>query len=112
MLDLIAAVVGMIAIGVNLVAFTHAVADTPARRIGLAAIAAAWVGLASGLGAAGALNFSADAPVPLIGVLFTLPLLVVALLALISRRARAALLAVPTQLLVGLNSLRVLGVLF
>lgn len=112
MLNLIGAVVGMSAIGINLVAFTHALAGTLARRLGLAAIAGAWIGLASGLGAAGKLAFSPDQPVPLVAVLFALPLLVVGVLALASQRARVALLQVPMALLIGLNSLRIFGVLF
>jgi hypothetical protein len=112
MLDLIGAIVGMGAVAINLVAFTQALPGTLARRLGLAAVAGAWVGLASGLGAAGKLAFSPDNPVPLIGVLFALPLLVVGVLALRSPKVRAALLAVPMPLLIGLNSLRLLGVLF
>ena len=112
MLNLIGAIVGMSAIGINLVAFTSALPVTLAQRLGLAAIAGAWVGLASGLGAAGTLAFSPDHPVPLIGVLLAVPLLVVGVLALRSQRVRAALLAVPMEMLIGLNSLRVLGVLF
>lgn len=112
MLDLIGAIVGLSAVGINLVAFTHALPGTAARRLSLAAIGGAWVGLASGLGAAGKFAFSPDNPVPLIGVLFAVPLLVVGVLAISSQRARAALLAVPMPLLIGLNSLRVLGVLF
>jgi hypothetical protein len=112
MLDLIGAIVGMSAVGVNLVAFTHALSGTLARRLSLGAIAGAWVGLASGLGAAGKLAFSPGNPVPLIGVLCVLPLLTVGALAASSQRVRNALLAVPMSLLIGLNSLRVLGVLF
>ena len=112
MLDLIGAIVGMSAVGINLVAFTQAVPGTLARRLGLAAIGGAWVGLASGLGAAGMFAFASDSPVPLIGVLFAAPLLIVGALALGSQRVRAALLAVPMPLLIGLNSLRVFGVLF
>jgi len=112
MLDLIGAIVGMAAVGINLVAFTQALPGTLARRLGLAAIGGAWVGLASGLGASGMLAFSPDNPVPLVGVLFAVPLLVVGALALSSQRVRAALLAVPMPLLIGLNSSRVLGVLF
>ena len=111
MLDLIGAVVGMSAVAINLVAFTHALGGTLVRRLGLAAIGGAWVGLASGLGAAGQLAFAPN-PLPLIGVLFAVPLLAVGILALGSRSARAALLAIPTPLLIGLNSLRVFGVLF
>jgi len=111
MLDLIGAVVGMSAVAINLVAFTHALGGTLVRRLGLAAIGGAWVGLASGLGAAGQLAFAPN-PLPLIGVLFAVPLLAVGILALGSRSARAALLGIPTPLLIGLNSLRVFGVLF
>jgi len=112
MLDLIGAIVGMSAIGINLVAITNALPGTLAQRLGLAAIAGAWVGLASGLGAAGTLAFSPDNPVPLIGVLFAVPLLVVGVLAFRSQGVRAALLAVPMEMLICLNSLRLLGVLF
>lgn len=112
MLDLIGSIVGMSTIGIDLVAFTQALPGTPARRLTLAAIAGGWVGLASALAASGELAFSPDNPVPLVGVLFALPLLVVGILALSSGRVRAALLAVPMQLLIGVNSLRLLGVLF
>ena len=112
MLNLIGSIVGMMAVGVNLVAFTHAVSGSLARRLVLAGIGGAWVGLASGLGAAGELAFSPQQPVPLIGVLFAVPLLAVGLLALTRQSVRTALLAVPMPLLIGLNSLRVLGVLF
>jgi hypothetical protein len=112
MLDLIGSIVGMSTIGVDLVAFTHAMPGPRARRLILAAIAGGWVGLASALAASGQLAFSPDNPVPLVGVLFGLPLLVVGILALSSERTRAALLAVPTHVLIGVNSLRLLGVLF
>lgn len=46
-MDLIGAIIGMSAVGVNLVAFTHALPGTPARRLGLAAIGGAWVGILS-----------------------------------------------------------------
>jgi hypothetical protein len=112
MLDLIGAIVGMSAVGINLVALTQFLPGTVAGRLGLGAIAGAWVGLASGLGAAGELTFSADHPLPLIGVLFAVPLLVVGALALSSPKVRAALLGIPMPLLIGVNSLRLLGVLF
>jgi hypothetical protein len=112
MLDIIAAIIGMAAIAINLVAFTNALTDKPAQRNLLAAFAGAWVGLASALGAAGLFSVSGGPPVPLIGVLFATPLLVVGILALRSQRARAALLAIPQALLIGLNSLRLLGILF
>jgi hypothetical protein len=99
MLDLIGALVGMSAIAINLTVFTQALANTLARRLTLAAIAGGWVGLASELGATGKLAFSPDSPLPLVAVLFAVPLLVVAALAFGSRRVRNALLAVPILLL-------------
>jgi len=70
MLDLIGATVGMMAVAINLVAVTSVLPGSLVRRLSLAAIAGAWVGLATGLGAAGKLAFSPDHPVPLVGVLF------------------------------------------
>jgi hypothetical protein len=111
MLDLLGAVVGMSAIGISLVLSTHAVSATLVQRLSLSAIVGAWVGLASGLGAAGKLAFAPDNPVPVLGVLAALPLLVVGALALLSLKVRATLLALPMQLLIGVNSMRVLGIL-
>ncbi len=112
MLNLIGAIVGMAAVAINLVAFTTFLPGPPARRVILAGIAGAWVGLASGLGAAGALDFSPNQPVPLIGVLAATPLLTVGALALLYPGVRSILLAVPMPLLIGLNALRMFGVLF
>src|SRR5882724_849089 len=112
MLDLVGAIVGMMAIGINLVALTSVLPGPLTQRLRLAAIAGAWVGLATGLGAAGRLVFSPDHPVPLVGVLFAVPLLTVAALAFKYPRMRSTLMAIPMPLLIGLNALRVLGVLF
>jgi hypothetical protein len=112
MLDLIGAIVGMAAVAISLVAFTTYLPGPPARRLILAGIVGGWVGLASALGAAGALDFSPSQPIPLIGVLFATPLLLVGTLALIYPGLRAALLAVPMPVLIALNAMRVFGVLF
>jgi hypothetical protein len=112
MLNVVGAVAGMMAIAVNLVVFASVLPGSLARRLGLAAIAGGWVGLASGLGAAGKLAFSPNHPVPLVGVLFATPLLIVGALALRSARVRSILLSIPMPLLIGVNALRVLGVLF
>jgi hypothetical protein len=112
MLDLVGAIVGMMAVGINLVAITSVLPGPLARRLIVAAIAGGWVGLASGLGAAGRLAFSPEHPVPLIGVLFATPLLIVGVLALRYPRVRSNLMAIPMQLLIAVNALRVLGVLF
>jgi hypothetical protein len=112
MLDLVGAIVGMMAVAINLVAVTSVLSGSLVRRLSVAAIAGAWVGLATGLGAAGVLVFSPDHPVPLVGVLFAVPLLTVGALALKYPRVRSTLMAIPMPLLIGVNALRVLGVLF
>ena len=112
MLDLVGSIVGMATFGVILAALSAALDLGLAGRLWLGAIAGGWVGLASGLGAAGDLGFAPNSPTPLIGVPVVTPVLVVGALAFANRGFRSALLAIPTSLLIGLNSMRVLGVLF
>lgn len=112
MLDAFGHIAGMTAIVVNLVAIVAAVPMTPRQRLVAAGGAGAWIGLATAIAASGALAFSAGPPVPLIAVLFATPLVVAAALWLSSPAFRAALLAIPTELLIGLNAMRVIGVLF
>src|SRR6478609_7481284 len=69
MLNLIGATVGMMAVAINLVAMAGVLPLSPPQRLVLAGGAGAWVGLAIGFGAAGALVFSPEQKVPLIGVL-------------------------------------------
>jgi hypothetical protein len=111
MLDLAGAILGMMAIMIDVVAIAGALSLSLTRRLVLGAIAGGWVGLATGLSAAGALSSPAQ-KVPLVGVLFATPLVVAAVLSVGSARFRAALTAIPMPLLIGLNALRVLGVLF
>ena len=112
MLNMLGHITGMAAIFVDVVAIVSVVPMTLGQRLVAAGVAGAWVGLATALGAAGALAYSPDQPVPVVGLLFAAPLL--AATALMARVAgfRAALLAIPTELLIGLNALRLLGVLF
>ena len=112
MLNLVGSIVGMAAIGIDLVVFTAALGGSLSRRLTLAAIAGGWVRLATHLAATGQLAFSSSRVVPGIAGLFGVPLLAIGALALASQKVRAALLAVPTSTLIALNALRVLGVLF
>jgi hypothetical protein len=112
MLDLVGAVVGLTAVAINLVAVVSVLPLSLAQRLILAGVLGAWVGLASGLGAAGQLAFSPSTPVPLVGVMAAAPLIVTTLLAMTNPKFRAALLAIPVPMLIGLNALRMLGVLF
>jgi hypothetical protein len=111
-LNLIGSITGMTAIMINVVVIAAALKLTLRQQVLFGAIAGVWVGLASGLGAAGALAFSPDQKVPLVGVLVAAPLLIAAGLWASSPRFRAAILAIPMPLLIGLNTSRVLGVVF
>jgi hypothetical protein len=112
MLNLLGAILGLIAVTVNVVAITTILPLSLRQRLALAGILGAWTGLASGLGAAGLLEFATDRPVPLVGVLFATPLLVVGALAVAYPSIRRGLLSIPTPVLIGLNSMRLFGVLF
>jgi hypothetical protein len=112
MLDFWGTVAVVVAIAVNLTAIATIVPLSLAGRLTLAAVAGAWVGGAAALGAAGRLADATTATVPMIGILFAAPLLLIALCALGSARLRTALLNIPMPLLIGLNVMRVFGILF
>ena len=112
MLDTLGHITGMIAILVDGIAIASILPMTLRQRLIAAGAAGAWIGLAMALGADGALAFSPDQPFPVIGGLFAAPLLTAAAAWLGSAKFRAALLAIPMELLIALNSLRVLGALF
>jgi hypothetical protein len=112
MLNLVGSMAGMMAIAANLVAISTCLPLSLRHRVTLAAAIGAWVGLASGLGAAGLLAFAPDRPVPLVGVLCAFPPLIVGGFALADPKIRQALLNIPTHVLIGLNGFRTLGALF
>jgi hypothetical protein len=111
-LDLANSILTMAVIAVDLVAVTQALSGSLTRRLTIAAVGGGWVGLAVILGASGRLAFAPNSPVPLVGVLFAAPLLAFGVLALASKKVRATLLGIPLQLLIGLNAMRIVGVLF
>jgi hypothetical protein len=111
-LDLVNSVVTMAAIAINLVAFTQALSRSLTRQLALAGIGGGWVGLAVILGASGRLAYAPNSPVPLVGILLATPLVAFGALMLTSEKVCTTLLAIPLQLLIGLNALRMLGVLF
>ena len=112
MLNMVGAVIGMTGIMINVVAMASVLRLTLTQRLILAGGAGAWVGLATGLADAGALASSPEQPVPLVGVLFAAPLVAAAIFWVLVPSFREALLAIPTPLLIGLNTLRVFGALF
>lgn len=112
MLNLLGHITGMAAILVDVVAIVSILPMTLNQRLIAASAAGAWIGLAAALAAAGALVYSPEQPIPVVGALFATPLLAAAALWLAAPSFRSALMAIPTEMLIGLNALRLLGVLF
>jgi len=112
MLDFVATIAVTITMVVAVNAFITTVSPDRVRRLSLAALAGAWIGLAVALGSIGEFADAGRRVPPLVGVMFATPLLATAAVALIFPAVRTALLAVPTPLLIGLNALRVFGAFF
>jgi hypothetical protein len=110
MLDVIGSVFAAIAMAVVLVVASTALARQLSSRIGIAAVAGAWIGIAAATAHAGVFATAAG-PLALL-LLFGLPLGLTATLALFVPAVRASLLAVPMRLLIGVNVLRTGGALF
>jgi hypothetical protein len=79
-------------------------------KLVLAGLLGLWIGLAAAASGTGWLAISR--PFPLIGPFVFAPLIAAAGLAIVSPRARRAVLALPLRLMVGLNIGRVFAVLF
>jgi hypothetical protein len=108
MLDLIGTTVLAAAIVVNLNAAITTMPLSSAQRLTTAAIAGLWIGLAIALATTG-IYAATTTPVPVVGVMAGLPVIAVGGAALLFARVREALLALPVSLLVGLNTLRIVG---
>ena len=111
MLDVIGTIVLVAVIALNISVVSNAMPVRAAPRLAVAAVAGIWTGLAAALAAAGYFANTA-APFPLIGVFVGFPLVAAGIAAILSPAARTALLAIPTQTLVGLNIARILGGFF
>ena len=108
MLDLIGTIVLTATMAVMLNAAITMMPLSLMQKLSIAAIAGLWIGLAIALATTGIYAATAT-PVPVVGVMAGLPVIVVAGAALLSARVREALLALPVPLLVGLNTTRVVG---
>ena len=106
MLDLIGTTVLIAAIAVNLNAAITTMPLSSVQKLTTVAIAGLWIGLAVALATTGIYAATAT-PVPVVGVMAGLPLIVVGVAALLFARVREALLALPVTLLVGLNTMRI-----
>ena len=112
MLDLIGTIGITGATVVTITAVLSTLCAEPRIRLSVAALLGVWIGTAVALGANGSLADTGTGSIRLVGVLLAAPLAAVALLAESLPAARAALLALPLPLLIGLNVWRVLGGLF
>jgi hypothetical protein len=106
MLDLIGTTVLTASIAVNLNATVTTMPLSSVQKLTTVTIAGLWIGLAIALATTGIYATQAT-PVPAVGVMVALPLIVIGGAALLSARVREALLALPVPLLIGLNTLRV-----
>jgi hypothetical protein len=110
MLDFIGTVVIVAVAVVNINAVVSSLPVSRSQRIAAAIAVGLWIGVAAASATAGL--FTVSRPFPYIGLYVAFPLLAIAALAAVSPSWRAALLALPTPLLVGLNVSRMFGVLF
>jgi len=106
MLDLIGTTVLIAAIAVILNATITTMPLSAVQKLTTVTIAGLWIGLAIALATTGIYTSQAT-PVPVVGVMVGLPVIVVGGAALLSARVRETLLALPVPLLVGLNTLRI-----
>lgn len=107
MLDLIGTMLLTAAIAVNLNAAITMMPLSSAGKLTTVAVAGMWIGLAIALATTGIYAATAT-PVPVVGVMVGLPVIVVGVAALLFARMREALLALPVTLLVGLNVMRII----
>jgi hypothetical protein len=111
MLDLIGAMVLTAAIVVNLNATIVMMPLSSVQKLITVAIAGLWIGLVIALATTG-IYADATTPVPAVGVIAGLPVVLAFVAALMSHRVREVLLALPVTLLVGLNAMRIFGGFF
>jgi hypothetical protein len=111
MLDLVGTTVITAAIVVNLNAVITMMPLSSVQKLTAVAVAGLWIGLAIALATTGAYADVA-APVPAIGLMAGLPLIVAAIAALSSAKVRETLMALPVPLQVGLNIMRIFGAFF
>ena len=103
--------VGTLVIGATVALLLVGVASTALtrleHRLALAGIAGAWAALVATIVAKGGLSVIA-----ILGALFVLPFLTIAILSAVLPAFRAAILRIPVPVVIGLNTPRVLGVMF
>ena len=107
MLELIGTTVLTAVVALILNAAIATMPMSSAQKLTTVTIAGLWIGLAIALATTG-IYASTATPVPAVGVMLALPLVAIGGAALLSVGVRETLLALPLQLLLGLNALRIL----
>ena len=112
--DLLAAVALTLSSAIMVAALAVGFGDSFARRVRIATGLAAWFALVVILATTGILYYRSTVGPPGVGLglAVLLPVVVLSLIVLRSERLRRMLDTVPLSLLIGVNALRVLGVLF
>jgi hypothetical protein len=99
--------IAIASVGAALLAVVCSVPHKRAWTVVVGAVLGAWAGLAIAVAASGKL-----AEAPILGMLVALPLVVTAALVLAFPAVRAALLSIPTPLIIALNAFRIIGLEF
>src|SRR5579883_283998 len=111
MLEQIRTITLMAAIIFNFGAIAMAIPASRATRLAFLAVVGLWAGFAYEIAQSGALlGAITGTAIPPIGIVVAVPLVTAALAAALSPSFRRTALALPTDLLIGLNAYRVLGV--
>jgi hypothetical protein len=111
-LDLLAAIGLTACAAVAISALAIGLGQSPTARVRLAALFFGWFLLVTGLAAADALHYQHGTGILGLGAAVVLPLAILFITGLRSAAAQRAMLAIPLWLLIGINSIRVLGVFF
>jgi hypothetical protein len=107
MLDLIATIVLTATLAVNFNAMIVAMPLSSIQKLTTVTITGLWIGFAIALGATG-IYAPTSTPIPVVGLMVIVPLIVVGAMAAFSANVRQTLSALPLPLLIGLNTMRIL----
>lgn len=110
MLEQIRTITLIAAIIFNFGAIAMAIPASRAARLVFLAVIGLWAGFAYEMAQSGALLGAIAGRIPPIGIVVAVPLVTAALAAAFSPTFRRTVLALPTELLIGLNAYRLLGV--
>jgi hypothetical protein len=106
MLDLIGTIFLTAAVAVNLNATITAMPLSSIQKLTTVTITGLWIGFAIALATTG-IYAPTSTPIPVVGLMVAVPLIVVGAMAAFSASVRKALSTLPLPLLIGLNTLRI-----